>query len=105
MVVVFSDRFLADRFVEGTCPFCNYEVGLSLVLQLFHMKSLVANVSFKFRVTGKRLFGFKCVEGNCEDGCYHNPCLCFTKINLNGVSNDIRGVFITLILHVTSRRP
>lgn len=20
-------RFLADRFVEGTCPFCNFEVS------------------------------------------------------------------------------
>ena len=24
----FICRFLADRFVEGTCPFCNYEVIL-----------------------------------------------------------------------------
>ena len=24
-------RFLADRFVEGSCPFCNYEVGQNLL--------------------------------------------------------------------------
>lgn len=26
ILLVFSRRFLADRFVEGTCPFCNFEV-------------------------------------------------------------------------------
>ena len=27
-------RFLADRFVEGTCPYCNYEVSLTWWLKL-----------------------------------------------------------------------
>ncbi len=27
----FDCRFLADRFVEGTCPLCNYEVCVILL--------------------------------------------------------------------------
>ena len=30
-----SHRFLADRFVEGTCPFCAYDVSLSCGTVLF----------------------------------------------------------------------
>ena len=29
-------RFLADRFVEGTCPFCNYEVSLTIIICAKH---------------------------------------------------------------------
>ena len=25
--LILLNRFLADRFVEGECPFCSYEVG------------------------------------------------------------------------------
>ena len=32
-----SHRFLADRFVEGTCPFCAYDVSLSCGTVLFWM--------------------------------------------------------------------
>ena len=56
----FICRFLADRFVEGTCPFCNYEVigYIYFVQRLFDhlsrevISSTSTSVSADFEITG-----------------------------------------------------
>ena len=40
LVMCLLFRFLADRFVEGTCPFCSYEVSLLALPDLTHQLSL-----------------------------------------------------------------
>jgi methionyl-tRNA synthetase len=34
MFLMLNHRFLADRFVEGTCPHCSYEVYLVVIYQI-----------------------------------------------------------------------
>ena len=86
-VILLMFRFLADRFVEGTCPFCNYEVSspknlvFKLLVCLGHAREAVTcNATRVLRVTQescalrsrKKVFkrGFRRFGPVCNSGLY-----------------------------------